>query len=154
MHVQRALGRAPDQPAHLALHAPVAVGVHQLHVAEARVGVQADRHRSAAGRPHGGSALGDVRDRLRRALARLGAHLDLREEGLVAGALGGQVDAGEHLVGHVVELERLAVDQQQLLLHADHEGLAAPEAVLHGLSPSAARAAMRPKTSAAASPLA
>ena len=84
------------------------------------------------------------------------------------------------------ELKRLRIDEKQLLLETDGEGLAGAEAMLvageagvgwrllaaerslagrpsaarplrvrrHGLSPSAARAAIRPNTSAAASPLA
>ena len=155
MHVQRALGRALDQAAHLPLYAPVAVRVDQLHVAEAGVGVQADRHRRAARAEHGGAALGDVGDGLGGAAARLRAHLDLGEERLVPGALERRRSMrGTHPVGHVVELERLGVHQQQLLLHADRELPAAAEAVVHGPSPSAARAAMRPNTSAPASPLA
>ena len=69
------------------------------------------------------------------------------------GALEGQVQLRDDPVGHMGELQRVGVDQQQLLLDADRE-LAAAEAVVHGASPSAARAAIRPNTSAPASPLA
>jgi hypothetical protein len=83
-----------------------------------------------------------------------------------------QLDAVEHLIGHVGEGERVAVDEEELLLEPDRERLGATEPVrgdwargvgrrrargvraAHGVSPSAARAAIRPKTSAAASPLA
>ena len=74
-------------------------------------------------------------------------------------ALARQRAALEHLIGAVRELERLAVDEEELLLQADGEGLALTEAVVrdrlaHGVSPRAARAAIRPNTSAAARPLA
>jgi hypothetical protein len=72
----------------------------------------------------------------------------------VAGALVGQAELGHHAVGYVRELERVRVDQQQLLLQADREGRTVAEGVIHGLSPSAARAAMRPNTRAPAKPLA
>ena len=78
-----------------------------------------------------------------------------------------QPRAGQHRVGHVRERERVAVHEQQLLLQPDGERLPGAEAVhggtaglarllgaAHGVSPRAARAAMRPNTSAAASPLA
>ena len=74
-------------------------------------------------------------------------------------ALARQRAALEDLIGGVRKLESLAVHDEELLLQADGEGLALTEAVgrsglAHGASPSAARAAMRPNTSAAASPLA
>jgi hypothetical protein len=72
----------------------------------------------------------------------------------VAGELVREVELGNQAVGHVRELQRLGVDQQQLLLQSDREAAAAPEAVVHGLSPRAARAAMRPNTRAPARPLA
>ncbi len=81
-----------------------------------------------------------------------------------------EVDRGQDAVGDVRQLQRAGIDEQQLLLDTHAERLAAAEGVAapphlggrgvdlgvlaHGLSPSAARAAMRPKTSAAASPLA
>ena len=70
------------------------------------------------------------------------------------GARLGQADPFEHALGAVVELERLGIDQQQLLLEPDRELARGAERVVHGLSPSAARAAIRPNTSAPARPLA
>ncbi len=74
----------------------------------------------------------------------------------MVGPLARQLDPRNDLVGHVREGEAVGLHQQQLLLQAHLKGRALPEAMLraHGLSPSAARAAMRPNTSAAASPLA
>ena len=89
---------------------------------------------------------------------RVRAHLDLGEERLVIDALPRKLDLLQHLVGDVLERERVAIDEQELLLEADRERLALAEAVLggrlgHGASPKAARAAILPNTSAAASPL-
>ncbi len=82
----------------------------------------------------------------------------------------GKLDRGQDPVRDVREPERVGVDEQELLLDPDAERLAGAEGVArpaqlggrrvdlgplaHGVSPSAARAAMRPNTSAAASPLA
>jgi hypothetical protein len=154
VHVQRTLGRALDQSAHLTLHAPVAVRVDQAHVAEVGVRVETDRHRRAASAAHGGAALCDVSGGVGGAAARLRAHLDGRLEGLVPGARLGQADAVQHALRAVVELERLGIDQQQLLLEPDREVSRCAEPVVQGLSPSAARAAIRPNTSAPARPLA
>ena len=131
MHVQGALGRALDQPSHLALHAAVAVGVDQLHVAKGGVRVEPDRERHAPGRADRRAALGDVGRRLDRAAARLGAHLDLGQECLVTSALERELHPLDDPLGRVLEPEPLAVDEQQLLLEPDGEGLAAAEAVVH-----------------------
>ena len=76
-------------------------------------------------------------------------------------ALPRQLDRLQHAIGDVGEPKGVPVDEQELLLEPDRERLALPKAVLRrcaalaqGLSPSAARAAIRPNTSAAASPLA
>jgi hypothetical protein len=116
--------------------------------------VEADGERHAPGRADRRAALGDVGRRLDRAAARLGAHLDLGQEGLVTSALERELHPLDDTVGRVLEPEPLAVDEEQLLLEPDGEGLAAAEAVVHAAAPSAARAARRPNTSAAASPLA
>ena len=76
------------------------------------------------------------------------------------GPAGRQVDRGQDAVGHVGQLKAVGVDQQQLLLQPHAERLPLPERVsagplrCQGVTPSAARAAIRPSTSAAASPLA
>ena len=74
----------------------------------------------------------------------------------MVGPLARQLDSRHDPVGHVRQAEAIGLHQQQLLLQAHLEGraLAEPMLAAHGLSPSAARAAMRPNTSAAASPLA
>ncbi len=168
VHVERALRRALDEPAHLPLDAPVAVGLDEADVAEMGVRVEAHGHRRAARGDDRRPPRGDVGDGFGRRPPRLGAHLDLGQEGLVVGPLGREAHAGQDPVGHVREPEGLGVDEQELLLEPDREGLAGAEAVLvagepasergpppaHGLSPSAARAAIRPNTSAPASPLA
>ena len=121
-----------------------------------------DGHRRTSRRSDGRPSLGQIGHGLAGGRAGLGANLDLRQEGLVVGPLAGQLDSRENPIRHMREGEALAVDQQQLLLDPDAEGRPAAEAGLlrppvggaHGLSPSAVRAAIRPKTSAAARPLA
>ena len=165
VHVQRALRRALDQPAHLPLHALVALGLDQLHVEQPGIGMEAHCHQRRAGGGCGRASLGELADRLAHRAGGVRAHLELRQEGLVVDPLPREPGAREHLVGDVGQRERVRVDQQELLLQPDRERFAGTEAVrrrrpagagesAHGLSPSAARAAMRPNTSAAASPLA
>ena len=75
-------------------------------------------------------------------------------------ALARQHAALEHLIGAVRQLEGLAVDEEELLLQARQKGSPSPKRWASGrarsppCSPSAARAAIRPNTSAAARPLA
>jgi hypothetical protein len=82
------------------------------------------------------------------------ANLDLGEEGLVVDAIGGQAGMRQDLVGDMRQLEGLCIDEEELLLQSDREGIGLAEAIVYGVSPSAARAAIRPKTRAAARPLA
>ena len=159
MHVQRTLRRALDEPLHLPLHALVALRLDQLDVEQLRVGMKAGGHERGSGGRGRRPALGELGHRLAHRAHGAGAVLHLREERLVIEALARQRAALEDLIGGVRQLERLAVDDEELLLQADGEGLALTEAVgrgglAHGASPSAARAAIRPNTSAAASPLA
>ena len=78
----------------------------------------------------------------------------------MVGATRREVHAGQHAVGHVGEAELLGVDEKELLLEPHREGPPAPERVGaatdpgQGDTPSAARAAILPNTSAAARPLA
>jgi hypothetical protein len=132
--------------------------------------MQADAHQRRARGTGRCTVLGELGGRC--AGVRLGgrAQLDLGEERLVVGTALGQVDRRQDPVRDVCELQRGRVDEQQLLLDSDAERLTGPEGVAipphlrrrgvdlglftHGVSPSAARAAIRPKTSAAARPLA
>ena len=108
--------------------------------------------------------LGKLAHGLRHRPRRLRANLDFRQERLVVDPLTRQPGARQDPVGHVRELQRVRVDEQQLLLERRprrarprRSGAAAEAPVrrlAHGGSPSAARAAIRPNTSAAASPLA
>ena len=72
----------------------------------------------------------------------------------------GQVHPRQDPIGDVSELKAVGIDQQQLLLQPQRERLAVAErrsvrlSRPQGATSSAARAAMRPNTSAAASPLA
>ena len=80
------------------------------------------------------------------------AQLELGREQLVAGEALGQLEPRQHLGGDRRE-RAVAVEQEQLVLDADPERLALAERVLHQPA-SAASAAIRPITSAPASPLA
>ena len=161
MHVERALRRALDEAAHLTLHALVALGLDERNVEELGGRMEARGHDRRAGREHRPAALEHLGDRVANRPRRQRAHLDLGPERLVVDPLPRELDGAEHALGDVGERERVAVHEQHLLLEPDRERLALAEAVLgrrplvaHGRSPSAARAATRPKTSAAASPLA
>jgi hypothetical protein len=127
--------------------------------------MEARGHDRRAGVDCGDAAFEQLCHRLPHRSARIGAHLDLGEEGLVIHALAREVDLFQNRVRHVGEREGVAIHEQQLLLEAHREGLALAEPVrrrraagalplAHGVSPSAARAAIRPNTSAAARPLA
>jgi hypothetical protein len=157
VHVQRAFGRAADEAAHLVLHAPIALRGDETDVAVLRIGVHAGGEQPRAGLSGHRPSFLQLRDRLRGRSARLGAQLELREEGLVVRSAVGQVDARQDPVGRVGQAKAL-VDQQQFLFEPDAERRTVAErGVLggaHGACPSAARAAIRPNTSAAASPLA
>jgi len=121
--------------------------------------MQSDGHERCPGGRGRRPALAQLGHRLARRAHRAGAILHLRQERLVVEALTRQRAALEDPIGAVRQLECLGVDGEELLLEADREGLAFTEPVgrsgiAHGASPSAARAAIRPNTSAAARPLA
>jgi hypothetical protein len=152
VHVQRALWRAPQQPPQIAPDALVArqVGVRGVAVLGGRM--QPHGHRDRAGRGDRLAAAPQRLDRLGGRPARRRAQLDLGREQLVAGEVRGQVEPREDLGGDRRQ-RAVLVEQEQLVLDADPERLALAERVLHQPA-SAASAAIRPVTSAPASPLA
>ena len=129
VHVQRTGGRAAHEPAHRGGDRLVALARHVRRLAERRVGVDAaadqGRARLAHARPHRtqrGDRLGGIaRDRR--------GGLDL---GLVDVGLGDLAESRQQLADAMGERERVRVDQQQLLLHAEGERLPAAEGVVHG----------------------
>jgi hypothetical protein len=170
VHVQGALRRPLDEAAHLTLDAPVALGVDEPHIPVAGVRMQAHAHQRRAGGTRRCTVLGQLSGGCAGVPLRGRAQLDLGQERLVVGTPLGQLDRRQDPVGDVRKLQRGRVDEQQLLLDSHAERLTGPEGVAtpphlrrrgmdlgvfaHGVSPSAARAAIRPKTSAAARPLA
>ena len=151
VHVQRALRGAPDQAAHRLADAPVALLVDEPGVAVLGVGVDADAHQRRTRRARGEACAVECRDRLVHARGDRRARLDLGGIRLVGELRTRVVGVREHALRHRGERERGAIHQQQLLLDAEREGAA--EGVLHQRSSSADSAAIRPSTSAAASPL-
>ncbi len=132
VHVKRALRGALDEPLHLPLDALVALRLDELHVEELGIRMKPDGHDSGPARARAHRLcppLPELRDRLRDRAGRLRADLDLREEGLVVDPVTRKFASREDLVRNMRQLEGLCVDDEQLLLEPDREGLALAEAV-------------------------
>src|SRR5215210_6020579 len=106
-------------------------------------------HQGRARRDRRRATLSELADRACNGSRGRGAHLYLRQEGLVVDPVRWEAGLRQNLVGNVRELECRGVDEKQLFLQADRESGSLPEPVGHGASPSAARAAILPNTSAA-----
>ena len=150
VHVKRAVRRAVDDAAEVVPLVAVAWLLDYSHVAELGGWVDARAHRSAARSDHGRPQPGQLRHRLGCPLHHRRGQLylslvDVVADGRRVGAKG--VDHARAVVG-----ERVGggVHEQQLFLHAEREVRPLSERVLHARADSAA---VRPNTSAAASPL-
>jgi hypothetical protein len=152
VHVQRALGRPAQEPAHLLADPRVAREGRVPGVAERGRRMQSGGHRGRADARHRGAAAVQRLDRLGRGAARRRPQLELGGEQLVPGEPLRKVELRQHLRGDRRE-RAVAVEQEQLVLDPDPERLPLAERVLHHPA-SAASAAIRPITSAPASPLA
>src|SRR5918995_2326071 len=126
------LGGAFDEALHLPLDTLVTLRLHELDVEQLGAGGEAARHDFCAvlTRPRGVRApLRELRDRLPHRADRLRAHLDLRQKRLVVDPVARKLHSREQLVCHMRQLERLRVDEQELLLEPHRERLPLAEPV-------------------------
>jgi hypothetical protein len=152
MDVECRLGRPPEKATHLVGHDCVAAALDELGGAERRRRVQPAADECGPRSGGGPAKAGEGRDGVAHRHRGRRAELELRGVRVVPRGALLDVHRGEHRFGNRNQVVRVRVDEEELLLDPQRERGAEGEAA-HRPS-SADSAAMRPRTSAEASPLA